>query len=670
MRSVRKAFIGAAVLTIAAATAACGGGGSHGGGSLPTQSQPAAFTSGTAVLVIPNATAATAKTRRAQFISASAVSVGVAVNGGTATVANISATSPLCKATSNGRSCTIPVSAPSGNATFTFTFYDGANGSGNVLGTGSASQTVAIGTPFTLSVAVSGVVASLAVSVPVIDVGPTSVPVTVTAKDIDGNIIVGPAAYGSPITLTNSDTTGTLALSTTTIAAPNSAVTLAYTGGTLPSAATIAATSSGVPPAASTSASVLPLNYFPSGFERDYAMVSDSTVVGGFGGPSSGQASQSVTGGATFGGIPNVQAITQYNSNGFMGVFSLIETSTMYAALENGAYDFLGYTYQPPTQFQPPALSLGPPYACSGVSFQMSETQTYTQGFIDPLLPFAATPSTFIAAYSGSSTSTEIPGSTAGCGGFTPPTVTVTTTYSQDAAGNYTEVNSYSDGSSMTERDNADGSGSFAYAAGTSPGAGTAWDNGMAANLSAASQTVSAPAGGNVTISVTQTTSSGSQTSSGTLPASAMYPNGIPTAVWSGTSNAGAPVTSLPPQCAVTAAYAGPVVPVTLTFNRWEPAAGSVTSETLVDYLAPAIGTICELQTYNEIGALSNLALSSLPISLTGADTVVPDSYTEADSLVSRTALSNVRIRPSARPAAQRRNPFRLIGPMRRTIFS
>jgi hypothetical protein len=659
-----RTIVAGALLTAAAALSACGGGStvSGSGASLPGQAQTAGLETGKAVIVIPAAPATTATAvRKAQFVSASVASVGIVVNGGAATFANVSATSSLCVTTSSGRSCTIPLSAPAGSITFAFTLYDGANGSGNVLGTGTATQTVVIGTPYTISVAVNGTIASLAVSVPAIDVGPTSEPVTVTAKDADGNTIIGPATYAQPITLTNSDTTGTLALSTTTIASPNTTVTLAYTGGTLSSAATIAAASSGVPASASSPAAVLPLNYFPVAIGRNYALSSSSP---GFG-PTTGTSSQGVLGGATFGGFANVQAITQTN-DGFMGVFGLNGVSTAYAAVVNGTYQWIGFNYQPTPTVEPPAISLGPPYGCSGVTTTFAESQTYTQGYVDPSLPFSATPTAFVAAYTGTATTTESAPVSSGpaCGGTVPPTITDTTAFTQDASGNYTAVSTYGDGSTMTERDNADGSGSLSYTAGTTAVLGTEWENGMNATWQAAGETVSAPSGGNVTIAVSQTTPGGTQTSSGTLPTATMYPNGVPSALWSGTSSAGAPVSSLPSSCDVTAAYSGPVIPVTLTFSRWEPVYGSVTSETLVDYLAPAIGIICELQTYNEVGNLTDLALASQPISLVGADTTSSNPYTESDSLTSLGPPGSLSIRRSA-PTGLDRLRVPLTGPRR-----
>jgi hypothetical protein len=119
------------------------------------------------------------------------------------------------------------------------------------------------------------------------------------------------------------------------------------------------------------------------------------------------------------------------------------------------------------------------------------------------------------------------------------------------------------------------------------------------------------------------------------LATASMYPNGVPTTLYSGTSSVGTPVTSLPSQCSVSVPYGGPIVPVTLTINSWNPAYGVVATYSFTDYLAPAIGTVCEVQSGRSVGGLPNLALSTLPLSLTNVDNLVPSTYTEVDSLVS-----------------------------------
>jgi hypothetical protein len=141
--------------------------------------------------------AMTASSARApKFISPSALSVSVTVNGGTPSYLNAPVT-------------TLAIVAPVGNDTFTFQTYDETNGQGNVLGRASvtedhrrrrgqcgvgghqrhhlcrsrfrsASPATAAGTAATM-------------------------PVNVSALDADGNIIVGPGYYTSPINLAIND---------------------------------------------------------------------------------------------------------------------------------------------------------------------------------------------------------------------------------------------------------------------------------------------------------------------------------------------------------------------------------------------------------------------------------------------------------------------------------
>ena len=240
----RWSFAGALVL-IAALTAACGGGSAV----APGRQQAGSLTSGTAQLAIPNRTASSSASRSAQFISASAVSVGIAIDGASPIFASVAASSSACTATSTGRTCAIPVSAPAGNATFAFTLYDAANGGGNALGSGSATQVVVSGTPFTLGVVVNGMVASV-----VLSVSPSSLTmgtvgtatISATAKDADGNTIIGPGNYALPIALTNSDTSGATSIGPTSLTAPGQTATLSYTGAAVASSTTVGAQVSGL----------------------------------------------------------------------------------------------------------------------------------------------------------------------------------------------------------------------------------------------------------------------------------------------------------------------------------------------------------------------------------------------------------------------------------------
>ena len=218
---------------------ACGGGGS-GSSPVPNGASSNASATGSALILIP-AVSPDAAQRNAAFVSPSSSSVGISVNGGASTFADISATSTLCTAASTnttlpiGRSCTVPFTAAAGSDAIAFTLYSGANGSGNVLGTGAATANVVGGQSFNVPVSVGGIVATVAVtSNASFTQGTTgTAQVAVSAQDSSGNTIIGSAPYSSPITLTDNDTSGSTSLSTTTVTSPATVVTLSYNGGTV-----------------------------------------------------------------------------------------------------------------------------------------------------------------------------------------------------------------------------------------------------------------------------------------------------------------------------------------------------------------------------------------------------------------------------------------------------
>jgi streptogramin lyase len=163
--------------------------------------------------------------RSPRYVPATARSVSVTVNGGNAQFLN----APLT---------TIVIDAPVGTDTFAFATYDDQNGQGNVLSRASVSKAIVLGAANTVSAVLNGVVASLtiALSNPAPNAGvPATVNVNASAKDADGNTIVGPGDYSTPIRLSIQDDTnsGTLALSTTTLPNSSTTATLTYNGATL-----------------------------------------------------------------------------------------------------------------------------------------------------------------------------------------------------------------------------------------------------------------------------------------------------------------------------------------------------------------------------------------------------------------------------------------------------
>ena len=219
----------AAILAFAL-LAGCGGGSTP--GVVPQQQpqpQPTQQKTQEAVvsfnIVVPTATGAHAR-RVPNYVSASTKSATIAVGGATPTTVNCTA---VCSGT---------VSAPVGSDTFTVNLYDASNGAGNLLSTGTLTQTIVAGQANTVNVTFNGVVASLALSFasPTVTPGTAgSVGVTVNALDADGNVIVGPGVYvnasGNAVTiaLSNSDSSGSSSLTQTSVTQPTSGIKLNYT---------------------------------------------------------------------------------------------------------------------------------------------------------------------------------------------------------------------------------------------------------------------------------------------------------------------------------------------------------------------------------------------------------------------------------------------------------
>jgi hypothetical protein len=245
---MRRSVLHIGITSVTAALlVACGGGG---GGGTSQSTVPGArngvSTNGQAQITIPNATTSS-KARRAQFLSAAAVSAGMSVNGGAATFSDVSSASAACVPVSGGRTCTIDFSAFPGNDTFVLTLYDGPNGTGNNLGSATTSQTVS-STPFSVAMSVGAVVTSAVFSItPNHMQGPASATATLTvvAKDADGDTISGPAPYNAPITVSENDTTGGVTLSAPAFIKPGDTITIAYTGAAATASTTF--TTQGIP---------------------------------------------------------------------------------------------------------------------------------------------------------------------------------------------------------------------------------------------------------------------------------------------------------------------------------------------------------------------------------------------------------------------------------------
>jgi streptogramin lyase len=220
--------------------AGCGGGGASNGGNslnpaaIPTapQQQPPSSSSMAQVTFTMHwgTTSSSSTISRSivtpKYVPATALSVSVAINGGTAQYLNAPAT-------------TLTLNAAVGSDTFVFQTYDEPNGQGNVLSEATVSQAIADGVANHVSAVLNGVIAGLTISVsnPAFAAGTAgSFPLSVAAQDADGNTIVGASNYSSAIKLTIENNNGTLSLSANSIASPAGTSSLVYNGGTLVSA--------------------------------------------------------------------------------------------------------------------------------------------------------------------------------------------------------------------------------------------------------------------------------------------------------------------------------------------------------------------------------------------------------------------------------------------------
>lgn len=218
---------------VAAAAAGCSGGVSTvpaapGVPNVPrsTKTAPASFS----ILIPAKSTSA----RTPHYISASTQSVSIVETdaGATpspATVANVTPGSPNCSSSSAGLTCTLTIAANVGTDTFTVKTFDQPSGAGTVLSTGALTATIVAGKAnTTVPLVLGGVVKTLSVVLadPFSPVGGSGTTLNVTAKDPDGNTIVG--TYDNAVSLSASGVT----LGKTSLASSTDAtnVTVTYKG--------------------------------------------------------------------------------------------------------------------------------------------------------------------------------------------------------------------------------------------------------------------------------------------------------------------------------------------------------------------------------------------------------------------------------------------------------
>jgi len=289
MKSVHNS---ASALALCVLLAACGGGGSsnipapgNGGATVPQGQSKVAMT-----VKIPAPSSSAVK--QPKYVSASTQSIVLKNGSTTIGTFNTTPTSAGCSAVNGATTCTFSFSAAAGAITLTVNAYDAQNGTGNLLSSGTVTQTLVAGTNV-IPVTMGGVVNSIAVSVGSTNAGTAAtVPVYVTAKDPDANIIIGPGNFTSPITLTDSDASGVTKLAvnggtaaaTATVKAPSDVVTLVYSGGNV-LRATITPSAPGVSTVTAASFRPTPtaISYYQLPGTPTNAAESEFIVVGGDG---------------------------------------------------------------------------------------------------------------------------------------------------------------------------------------------------------------------------------------------------------------------------------------------------------------------------------------------------------------------------------------------------
>jgi Glycine rich protein len=130
-------------------------------------------------------------------------------------------------------------SVPPGTDTFSITTYDEPNASGNLLSSATPTYTIVAGQANNENVTLNGVPGSFTIALPSATAGTPFAPaasISVTAKDADGNTILG--TYANPVTLTDADTSGATSIATSgsdnpppnQLLSSSDSATMTYTG--------------------------------------------------------------------------------------------------------------------------------------------------------------------------------------------------------------------------------------------------------------------------------------------------------------------------------------------------------------------------------------------------------------------------------------------------------
>lgn len=229
--------------------AACGGGASTSSGPqpLPVTTNPptggastSSHPSATLTLHIPLPIKQGSSRLRPQYVSTNTTQLTTninSVNGGSPpswvtanTVTNLvvaPAAGSNCTNIGDGElSCTIPIEAPPGSVSYTFTAGDGTHNLSRV----TTTQTIAQATNNAITVTLNGIVATVVITAPSLTANSaiTGQALNWSAYDADGGQIIG-SAFDNPITVTDNDATLQTGLSVNG-GAQSGSVTLSNTG--------------------------------------------------------------------------------------------------------------------------------------------------------------------------------------------------------------------------------------------------------------------------------------------------------------------------------------------------------------------------------------------------------------------------------------------------------
>ena len=243
--------------TAALAAAGCAGGGGSNVAPATVNSASRQTASTTVVVRFTDGSGVSSAVRKTQALSAftNGISVTAYPTGTTRPSSptvnfNVNRSSTICTNNTDGsRSCALTFPAPVGNDTFVFDAYDQVPNStftapqGNMISSGSIQQTIAAGSPATLTVAMNGVVAAVGFAygptAPTYAIGsPTTTNVGLTFNDATNTPIIG--TFANTVTISSSDasvtignTGGTMGSSLVFTSPPTAAIALAYSGATL-----------------------------------------------------------------------------------------------------------------------------------------------------------------------------------------------------------------------------------------------------------------------------------------------------------------------------------------------------------------------------------------------------------------------------------------------------